>query len=268
MVEVRQLHHRYKDNTEIRWEGIPFLVRAGERVALVGASGSGKTTLVRHILGFLQPAAGTVRVLGCEPYRDFSHLRWQVAAVLQEADEQIIGPTVYDDLAFSLRARGCSASEVEARVQKMATDLGISELLTKLPHYLSGGEKQKVALAGAMITQPRLLILDEPFSGLDLKARRHIVELVQRLHSDQGTTVITATHDLDLVPDIADQVYVLHQGHLVAAGSPQDILTSLALLRSVDLEPAAVVQLGCQLVARGVWQHVPVNLAAAWQQTD
>ncbi|MGI6358695.1 MAG: energy-coupling factor ABC transporter ATP-binding protein [Bacillota bacterium] len=242
-VHVRSLRHVYQDQTEVRAEGIPFQVEAGELVALIGATGTGKTTLFRHILGLLKPDEGEVRVLGRDPYADFAALRHQVSAVFQNPDEQIVGPTVYDDIALALRARRMDKREIEQRVLDVAERLGIEHLLTKIPHFLSGGQKQKVALAGALVVEPTLLILDEPFSGLDGRARCQLIGWLRNLNREQGTTVVFSTHDLDLVPELAERVYVLHHGHLVLCGTPAEVLSEAEALRAVELEPPCLVRL-------------------------
>lgn len=262
-VYVKSLRHVYQDQTEVRAEGIPFQVQAGEKVALIGATGTGKTTMFRHILGLLKPGDGEVRVLGRDPYGDFAALRHQVSAVFQNPDEQIIGPTVFDDIAFALRAQGVKRDQVYARVAEVADRLELRELLSKIPHYLSGGQKQKVALAGAIAIHPRLLILDEPFSGLDGKTRNELIAWLLLLNREQETTIVFSTHDLELVPQLADRVYVLHHGHLVLCGTPNQVLGEVDALRAVDLEPPSLAQLFHGLQIPGCSVGVPVRLAEA-----
>lgn len=264
-VYVKSLRHVYQDRTEVRAEGIPFRVRHGEKVALIGATGTGKTTMFKHILGLLQPTDGDVRVLGCDPYAEFAALRRQVSAVFQNPDEQIIGPTVFDDIAFALRAQGMKPDLVQARVQAVAERLQLGELLRKIPHYLSGGQKQKVALAGAIAIRPRLLVLDEPFSGLDGRTRNELVAWLRSLNEADGITIVFSTHDLELVSELADRVYVLHHGHLVLCGTPAEVLSEVEALRSVDLEPPSLVQLFHDLSTPGQPVPVPVRLAEARQ---
>lgn len=263
MVLARSLHHVYHDRTEVRVEGMPFVVREGERVVLIGATGTGKTTLFKHILGLLEPTDGEIRVLGKDPYREFAGLRRDVSAVFQNPDEQIIGPTVYDDIAFALRAQGVDRTKVEQRVQSIAADLGLTHLLAKVPHYLSGGQKQKVALAGALVIQPKLLVLDEPFSGLDRRTRDETVRLLNRINRDYGTAMIISTHDLDIVPEVADRVYLLHHGHLVMEGTAEEVLTQPEALRAADLDAPTLVELFADLHHEGRVERLPVKVDEA-----
>ncbi len=184
IAQVKCLRHVYPDQTEVDLCGLDFSVCTGQRIAILGANGSGKSTLIFHLLGLLAPVDGDVTVFGVNPSRQFKEIRHRIGVVLQNVDDQIIGPTVWDDVTFTPRALGKS----------------------KVPHYLSGGEKRKVALAGALVTEPELLIMDEPFTGLDPRSRTELAALLVQLHAERGITYIVSTHEIDYVPAIADWV--------------------------------------------------------------
>ncbi|HCS74685.1 MAG TPA: ABC transporter, partial [Clostridiales bacterium] len=167
-------------------------------------NGAGKTTLISHILGLLSPVEGQVKVMGMQPDKNFNHVRKHIGVVFQNVDEQIIGPRVYDDIAFSLRNERFSRQEVDERVKKIASMLGIEDILEKIPHYLSGGQKKKAALAGAISMMPEILILDEPFDGLDPKSKAEMIILLNRLNKENGITLVITTHDINIVPLISD----------------------------------------------------------------
>lgn len=266
LVEIEGLSYAYPDQTVVKAGGLPFVVQPKQKVALVGATGTGKTTILQHILGLLRPTNGQVQVLGRDPVKSFNDIRWQIGAVSQNPDEQIIGPTVFDDIAFGLRARCVAAAETRERVEAIATELGLTALLAKVPHHLSGGQKQKVALAGAVVHRPKLLVLDEPFSGLDPLSKRELVRYICYLNQKFDLAVVLSTHDLELVPDIADTVYVLHNGQFLMSGSPAEVFSRVDELRAARLEPPAVVQLGILLHKQGILAEVPLSLRACQER--
>ncbi|HHW91898.1 MAG TPA: ATP-binding cassette domain-containing protein [Firmicutes bacterium] len=263
LVLVRNLQHTYPDGSTVSLEGPDFTVGAGQRVAVLGANGSGKTTLLHHIMGLLKPSGGKVEVFGLDPNRNFRRLRRRLGVVLQRVEEQLLGPTVFDDAAFALRNQGCSQPEVERRVREMLQEMGISHLGDKVPHYLSGGEKKKVALAGAMILNPPLLLLDEPLDGLDPFSRQELIQLLLRLNREHGTSLIIATHDVDIVTELADVVYVLGQGRIMAVGTPAEVFSRAEVLREAKLAPPALTTLFHRLQAAGVPVSLPLTLGEA-----
>lgn len=232
--------------------GLDFVVQPGERVVILGPNGCGKSTLLYHILGLLSPQEGNVRVFGVDPAKQFSKIRERVGVLLQNADEQIIAPTVFDDVSFSPRNYGYTDAEVHAKVHAALRKTGIEHLEHKVCHYLSGGEKRKVALAGALVLEPELLVLDEPFEGLDPASRNEIVDLLNRLNRDHGVSLVVATHDVQLVAPLADKVYVLKKGgEIVAQGPPAEIFRDVELLKSTNIEPPVLAELFQKLEARG-----------------
>lgn len=236
--------HVYSDGSRVELCGLDFVVRRGTRVALLGPNGSGKTTLLFHLLGLLKPAEGSVAVLGVDPAREYAKIRRAIGVVLQNVDDQQLAPTVWDDVSFSPRQYGLPAAEVARRTDTALELLGIADLRDKVPHYLSGGEKRKVAIAGALVLEPELLILDEPFEGLDARSRRRVLALLNRQVVERGMTLIISTHDVNIVPEMADEVYVLaHGGHIVLHGTPLEIFVESETLRSSNIEPPILAQL-------------------------
>ena len=179
IVKVNCLKHFYPDKTEVHLCGLEFLVNPGERVVILGPNGAGKTTLISHILGLLKAVDGVVEVLGMDPYKNFEKVRKNIGIVFQNVDEQIIGPTVYDDIAFTMRNEKMDKDEIDKKVKKIAALLKIEDILNKIPHYLSGGQKKKVALAGAIVNRPKILVMDEPFNSLDVSSKSDILYLLK-----------------------------------------------------------------------------------------
>jgi cobalt/nickel transport system ATP-binding protein len=224
-VSVRCVRHVYGDRTEVDICGLDFEIRAAERVAVLGPNGCGKTTLLKHILGMLEPVEGEVRVFGANPAREFDRLVGRIGVVLQNVDEQILGPTVFDDVAFTPRNLGMPGEEVDRRVAEVLAALGIERLAGKVVHYISGGEKKLVALAGALVTSPELLVLDEPLDWLDPRARERVISHLRGLNEEWGTTLVFATHEVAAARELATRAYLMKAGgELGAAGTVPTLL--------------------------------------------
>jgi len=185
LVEVECITHVYPDMTKVQICGLEFIVNQGERVGILGSNGCGKTTLLKHLLGILIPKEGSVRVFGMDPVREYSKIRERIGVVMQDVDEQILGPTVYDDVLFAPLNYGIPKDRAEAMAKVVIERLNIENLQGKIVHYLSGGEKKKVALAGALVLEPALLILDEPFTGLDPMSRRDLIQTLNELNREK-----------------------------------------------------------------------------------
>jgi cobalt/nickel transport system ATP-binding protein len=264
IVRVSCVRHTYPDRTIVHLCGLDFVVERGQRVVILGPNGCGKSTLLFHILGLLEPQEGEVRVFGADPAHHFNRIRERIGVVLQSVDEQIIAPTVWDDVSFSPRNYGYSDADVERMVERALERVGIAHLRHKVCHYLSGGEKRKVALAGALVLEPELLVLDEPFEGLDPASRADLVGLLNQLHHDHGVTLVTATHDVNAVRAMADVVYVLvGGGEIVAHGAPDEVFRDPQLLRNSNLEPPVLSDLFQRLEQHGLELGRPLSVEGA-----
>ena len=244
VAHVSCVRHTYSDATTVSLCGLDFIVTAAQRVVILGPNGSGKSTLLYHLLGLLRPDEGLVRLFGHDPAQHWSAVREKVGVVLQNVDEQILAPTVYEDIAFSPRNYGRSEDEVKTLVEKVMNDLSITHLRDKVPHYLSGGEKRKVALAGALVLEPELLIMDEPFEGLDPKSRDELIALLNHLHETKHVSFILTTHEVNIVPQLADSVYMLVEGgEIVEQGTPRRLFSRADLLARSNIEPPVLAKL-------------------------
>jgi cobalt/nickel transport system ATP-binding protein len=263
IVSVSCLKHVYPDTTEIHICGLDFVVNRGERVVILGGNGSGKTTLLYHILGLLTPNEGRVTVFGLNPSEKYHEVRERIGVLLQNMDDQILSPTVWEDISFSPRNYGYGKEETARMVDQVMAELGIQHLGDKICHYLSGGEKRKVALAGALVMRPELLILDEPFEGLDSRSRTELVSLLNK-RNEEGMTIIMSTHDLNLVAAFADRVYVLAKEHgVIAAGTPSEIFMQVEALKASNIDPPLLTELFIKLRSHGVAVDVPVHVDQA-----
>lgn len=263
LITVKCIRHVYPDKTEVSLCGLDFVVNPGDRVVILGPNGAGKTTLLSHVLGLLTPVEGIVEVMGLQPAKNFHTIRKHIGVVFQNVDEQIIGPRVYDDIAFTPRNDGLPRAEVDRMVRETAVSLGIDNILTKIPHYLSGGQRKKVALAGAVVTEPEILILDEPFDGLDPKAKQEMIELLNRLNRERGITLVITTHDINIVPQIADVIYVVSDGQIITRGTPREVFNQMDTLLAANLEPPILTELFSRLKQRGFPLDIPNDLDEA-----
>ena len=243
IVRVSCVRHTYEDGAAVALCGLDFVATRGSRVAVLGPNGSGKTTMLFHILGLLRAQEGLVRVFGVDPATQWAQVRRRVGVVLQNVDDQLLMPTVAEDVAFSPRQYGLPEAEVRERVARALGLLDIESLAGRPPHNLSGGEKRKVALAGALVLEPELLVLDEPFEGLDPASRSEWVTLLHGL-AEHGTTVILTTHDMDAVPEFADLVYVLRRGGEIALhGTPAELFANAGALEASNVRPPVLAEL-------------------------
>ncbi len=200
IVEISCLKHRYEDGTQVHICNSHFSAKAGEIVIITGKNGSGKSTLLHHLVGILEPTKGEVKVFGIDVSKDeFENFRKEIGIVLQDVDEQLIAPTVFEDIAFSPLNYAWDEKKITKEVNELLNLLKISHLKDKAPHYLSGGEKKKVALAGALIMKPKLLILDELFANMDDDSKKSISEILIRLNKENKTTIIMTSHESEII---------------------------------------------------------------------
>ncbi len=223
--------YRYPSGVEAL-RGVTFHIGAGERVALVGANGAGKSTLLLHANGLLTPTAGRVEVDGeaVTPKRS-AEVRRAVGLVFQNADDQLFMPTVREDVAFGPQTMGLPAEEVGRRVREALEAVDASELVDAAPFHLSCGQKKRVAMASVLAMQPSILVMDEPTAGLDPKARRRLMELLENLPH----TLLIATHDLGLVTRICPRTVILSRGLVAADGPTASLFADRPLLESSGL---------------------------------
>ncbi|MBI3977387.1 MAG: ABC transporter ATP-binding protein, partial [Chloroflexi bacterium] len=253
IVALSQVIFRYPDGTTLAYEGCDLTVRPGERVLLLGPNGSGKSTLLYLLAGLYSPVGGSIRVCGLDPARHFDEVRSRIGVLLQNPGEQIVAPTVRDDIAFGPRNFGIPEAEIQQRLEVLADELHICHVLDKVPHHLSGGEQLKVALAGALILRPQLLLLDEPFEGLDTTSKTELTELLNDLRDRYGVAVVVSTHEVNLVPHFVDTIYLLAPGgRIVRRGTPTEVLGDPDLLARHHLEPPVLAELFVELQRAGV----------------
>ncbi len=264
IVRISCLRHIYPDSTEVYLCGLDFVVRKGERVVIIGPNGSGKTTLLFHILGLLKADKGDIKVFGHDPSRNYDKIREKIGVVLQDVDDQLIAPTVEDDVSFAPRNYGYPQHGIEHLVEEALSELGISNIRKKVCHYLSGGEKRKVALAGALVLKPELLVLDEPFEGLDPMSRKELAALLNKLNKKWGMAIIMSTHDINIVSQMADSVYVLGEGgRIMVRDTPADLFARTDYYKHARLDFPILIELFKELQEKGLDVGMPSDISDA-----
>lgn len=228
---------------------ITLRIEPGTFLGVAGRSGSGKTTLLRHLNGLLRPTSGRIRFDGLPLDEHGARaLRRRVGLVFQRPEDQLFEETVYKDIAFGLSGSGLGPEETADRVGEALNAVGLGEeFLERSPFGLSGGEKRRVAIAGALVMNPSVLVLDEPAAGLDPLGRREILDHIDGLRRERGVTIVLATHDMEEIARYAGKVVVLNGGRIAVEGTPRDVFRDVDALESAGLEPPRITRLMMRL---------------------
>ena len=257
-------------------EGTPFASAAlsdvsltiedGSYTAIIGHTGSGKSTILQLLNGLLVPTKGSVRVFDTlitptSVNKQIRQIRKQVGLVFQFAENQIFEETVLKDVAFGPQNFGVSVEEAEAIAREKLALVGIDEsLFERSPFELSGGQMRRVAIAGILAMEPRILVLDEPTAGLDPIGRKELMTLFKKLHQD-GITIVLVTHLMDDVAEFADQVYVMEKGKLVKGGKPGLVFQNLEFMEDIQLGVPKITRFAQRLADRGVsFKQLPITI--------
>ena len=226
IIDVKNLSFRYKESQEYYdVKDITFHVKRGEWLSIVGHNGSGKSTTVRLIDGLLEAESGEIVIDGqLLTEENVWNIRRQIGMVFQNPDNQFVGATVEDDVAFGLENQGLSRQEMQKRVEEALDLVGMLDFKKREPARLSGGQKQRVAIAGVVALRPAILILDEATSMLDPEGRRELIETVKGIRKDYDMTVISITHDLEEVA-MSDRVLVMKKGEIESTSSPRELFS-------------------------------------------
>ena len=243
-IELKNISFSYsRDETEVV-KHVSFKVRGGSYVSVIGHNGSGKSTLARLIIGLLAPNDGEIYIdEELLTNKSVRKLRKKIGLVFQNPDNQFIGATVEDDIAFGLENRRIPRNEMQEIIKNYAKRVGMDDFLTKEPSRLSGGQKQRVAIAGALSLNPEILILDEATSMLDPKGKSDIRGLINEMKkANPNLTILSITHDVEEAFD-SDEVLVLNKGELAFKGKPEDIFSNRKILESLNLDMPFIMDL-------------------------
>ena len=256
ILEARDLHYEYADGT-YALKGLSLAFEKGKKIGIVGPNGAGKTTLFLNLNGVLKPKDGQIVFNGQEiTHRrgDIRQLRSGVGLVFQDANTQLFSASVYQELSFGPINLDLPEEEVVDRVDRIIEQLNIVDLKDRPTHFLSGGEKKKVAIASVLTMQPEVIVFDEPLSNLDPKSSSELMQLVKSLNAT-GKTIVISTHDVNVVYEWADYIYILYHGRILGEGTPQEVFTDENLLKTANLEKPWVLEAYDRIVGNGLFMN-------------
>jgi cobalt/nickel transport system ATP-binding protein len=256
LLEFEQVHYTYPGAQQSALNGLTLRIPA-RRCALIGQNGCGKSTLFLLANGLYKPDKGIISWQGkpLQYNRDYlTNLRQKVGLIFQDPEQQLVASTVEEDISYGLCNLGLPEAEIQQRVEQALVEFGLTELAQRPVHHLSLGQKKRVSIADVMVLRPELLLLDEPTAYLDRLHTRNLMATLRKIHAS-GTTILMATHDLDLVYRWADWILVMDKGRLVLEGKPQDVFTQREVLEELQLGVPLIYEM---LFADGVAEEGPV----------
>ncbi|MDY6276039.1 MAG: energy-coupling factor transporter ATPase [Bacilli bacterium] len=252
IIEVNHLSYKYNE-TDVAINDVSFSIDAGKYVAIIGHNGSGKSTFAKLLMGLLEPNENSIKEFGITLDKKSVHeLRNRMGIVFQNPDNQFVGATVRDDLAFGLENRCIKREDMDAIINEYAEKVNMVEFLDKEPENLSGGQKQRVAIAGVLSMNPEIVIFDEATAMLDPKGKREIRETILRMKRENpNMTILSITHDIEEAYQ-ADEVIAFNDGKVVFQGKPEEVLKDEKQLQDIGLDIPFIVSLRNKLEARGI----------------
>ena len=260
LIDVQNINYIYSPDTPFQvhaLENVSFSIYEKEFLAIIGHTGSGKSTLIQHLNGLMLPTSGKIIVDGDDltsPDTKLPLIRQKVGLVFQYPEHQLFEETVEKDIGFAARNQGMDDDEVLKRVKKSMSMVGLDyeEYKDKSPMDLSGGQKRRVAIAGVLVMEPKVLILDEPTAGLDPAGRDEILEEIASLNKDMDLTVILVSHSMDEVARYVDRIVVMENGRIFTDGKPKEVFKNKDELKSIGLGVPQITELMSVLKSRGL----------------
>lgn len=251
-LSTKNLSYTYPDGTQAL-KNINLKIYKGQKVAIIGPNGAGKSTLFSHFNGLTEATKGEIEIDGKKMKYDKQSLlkiRQQIGIVFQDPNDQLFAPTVKEDVAFGPMNLGLDYEEVNRRVEEALTMVGMEEYKDKTPHHLSGGQQKRVAIAGIIAMRPNIMILDEPTAGLDPEGVRKVLDILNKLN-EEGMSIVISSHDIEMVNEFADEIYILNKGKILANGNNHEIFSNKELLKKAHLKAPITTEILHQLKERG-----------------
>ena len=259
ILQIENLIHTYSAGTPFQRSAVENMnlhVGTGEFLGIIGHTGSGKSTLIQHLNGLLKPTSGRILLEGKDIWADpksIRSVRFRVGLVFQYPEYQLFEETVYKYIAFGPKNMGLSAEDIDRRVRDAAAFVGLKEdLLDKSPFELSGGQKRRVAIAGVIAMEPKVLVLDEPTAGLDPQGRDAILAQIQTYHRAKGAAVVLVSHSMEEIARNVERIAVLSDGRVLMQGTPEQVFARAHELEQVGLDVPQVTKVAAALRARGL----------------
>ena len=259
IIEAKALTHTYSAGTPFEHKAIDNVelqVMPGEFLGIIGHTGSGKSTLIQHLNGLLRPTDGQILLDGEDIWakpKEIRKVRFQVGLVFQYPEYQLFEETVYKDIAFGPKNMGLQGEEIDRRVRQAAVFAGLDEdMLERSPFELSGGQKRRVAIAGVIAMEPKVLILDEPTAGLDPRGREAILAQLRAYHEQKGSTIILVSHSMEEIARNVDRIVVMSHAHKLMDDTPEEVFSRAEELLQVGLDVPQVTKVAMELQKRGL----------------
>ena len=273
ILQIEHLTHTYSAGTPFQRSAVDDMnlsMMDGEFLGIIGHTGSGKSTLIQHLNGLLKPTSGRILLQGRDIWADpkkIRDVRFQVGLVFQYPEYQLFEETVYKDIAFGPKNMGLDEADIDRRVRDAAAFVGLTEaMLDKSPFELSGGQKRRVAIAGVIAMEPKVLVLDEPTAGLDPQGRDAILAQIQAYHRAKGAAVVLVSHSMEEIARNVDRIVVLSDGKVYMEGTPKQVFARAHELEQVGLDVPQVTKVAAALKTRGLDIDTAVYTVEALEQ--
>jgi len=257
IIKIKNTSFRYENR--FVFDKLNLNIHEGEWLSIVGPNGSGKSTLIRIILGLLK-ADGEIIVDGLTLEKDnLISIRKKIGVLFENADETFVSETVADDIAFTLENLSYKPKEMDKLIHEIAHVFKIEELLEIEPHMLSGGEKQKVALAAALVSKPKILIIDDALEMIDEESKSDILKVISKMHKENHLTIISVTHNLEETY-LSDRMIVINNGDILIEGPTKKVLEEDKIFNRIGIEIPFMVDLSNKLKLYGLVDHIILNM--------